>query len=133
MLENAITELTAVCRELLQELRSRPVAQENLCQEATLVEVETTPTQQSTETPATDPVPAEQAEEPMSPEKFAAAGTKLTNELKQIIGSDNVKATMRGLYATFGVAKSPMELPAEKRRDFIAALESTVVEARHDR
>ena len=132
MLENAITELTAVCRELLQELRSRPVAQENLCQEATLVEVETTPTQQSTETPAADPVPAEQAEV-MDAEKFTAAGTKLAHELKQIIGSDNVKATMRGLYATFGVAKSPMELPAEKRRDFIAALESTVVEARHDR
>lgn len=130
MLENAITELTAVCRELLQELRSRSIVQEPQYEEATLVEVETAPAQQPAETPAADPVPAEQAEV-MDAEKFTAAGTKLAHELKQIIGQEKLKETMRGLYTTFGIAKSPVDLPAEKRSDFIAALETAIIEARH--
>ena len=139
MLENSINELTAVCRDLLAELRARPIAPAEHTApdcgcEATLVEIETpdpeTPAPQATApVPAAEPAPAEQAE-PMSTEDFASIGAKLTNELKQTAGVDAMRAVMAGLYSSFEV-KNPMALPAERRREFIAAIETAIIEARH--
>ena len=130
MLENAITELTAVCRELLQELRSRSATEENTCAEATLVEVDPAPIEYPSETPAADPAPAEQAE-PMSMEEFTQRSSALGVSLKETLGGGAFKK-LQEILTPLG-ARNLGGVPAECRRDVIAALETAIIEARHDR
>lgn len=137
MLENAITELTAVCRELLQELRARS-GNVDVC-EATLVEVDPAPAElppKSEPTPAAvevsnpAPVEAEQTEV-MSAEEFAQRSTVMGSKLKEVFGGLAFKK-LQEILTPVG-ARNLGGVPAELRRDVIAALETAIVEARHDR
>lgn len=134
-LETSIDALTAVCCEILAELRSHKTHTQ-VC-EATLVEIDQTPAEQTTEptpapaeVPAPSPAPAECADV-MSEDEYNAIAFAASREMKDAYGAA-ANAKLKEILAPYN-AKALGLIAAEHRRDVIAAINNALAEAEHGR
>ena len=142
-LETVIQELVevvkqdiAVRRDFLNAFKSGHVPAE--CAASPATEPTAAPVEEVA-APAAEPEPAapesqpaERAEEPMSQKEYSAQCSFVGARWKEAFGVEAAKVEFDALCARYGV-KNSLEIPPEKRRQFLADVDQLIIEARHDR